>query len=336
MDFKSTPKELLSAVQDILKEASVVRVSDLDSIDRRKYEKLKKDLKAGETIVIDINYGNFTKTKKVTDNHIPIREECDSDLEEKEDPFDQTDKHLKSEEEEEPKSDPSLSEVDVPDEDDVEQEAKRQAHAGDPQLGENFAASQEPNSAVGHRRHIELPKQIDVVDEMVHVGGVKQEGFRLLMQFPGGRSVFFPEANDPSAQSLDELATLVDILPPEAQEYALEAISRAAMRPHMRGIHKGNVALEESNKKKINEAPQDGRLSTPERARLVKGAQEISSGLNKIVDIVSERQELLDSPTFTKIFARKDSPFPSDEDPVDTADSVDKWVRDFVNVVRKL
>jgi hypothetical protein len=309
MDLKSSPKDLIDAVQSIVGEAegrTEVNVSELDSDDKRKYEVVSKSLRSNQIAVIDVQKGTvvpITSSRFDDSKHVKIVEDCSDD-------------HIE-EEEEEPKYDPTVA---------TESSIKTEAH----QISTQHHASQEPYSAVGHRRQMELPKRADVVDETIHVAGEKQDGFRLMFQFPGGRATFFPESSSPAATTLDELAILLDILPEEYHPFAFEAISHASMRPHMKGIHQGNVPLEES--KELNE-----RISSSEKSRLQKGVQEVASGISKIVDIVSTDSAFDTLPTeLWDALEFHGNMFGNGIDPVDVEDDITDWVRKLLPVIKKL
>lgn len=86
-------------------------------------------------------------------------------------------------------------------------------------LGENYA-SKEPNSAVGQRRDIELPKSVDVVRDASRYGN----GYRLLITFPNTRPNFYPPVGEDSALTKEDL---VKACPVEYITHCIDAIDLA-------------------------------------------------------------------------------------------------------------
>lgn len=101
------------------------------------------------------------------------------------------------------------------------------------QISTPYHASEEPNSAVGYRRLPEAPKHADVVAEMTHIGGVKTDGYRMMIQYPCGLAAFFPEMSQAPSPSLEVLNTLCQTLPEDHQDLCTAALLNASYRPHM-------------------------------------------------------------------------------------------------------
>jgi hypothetical protein len=101
------------------------------------------------------------------------------------------------------------------------------------QISTPYHASEEPNSAVGYRRLPEAPKHADVVAEMTHIGGVKTDGYRMMIQYSSGLAAFFPEMSQAPSPSLEVLNTLCQTLPEDHQDLCTAALLNASYKPHM-------------------------------------------------------------------------------------------------------
>lgn len=96
---------------------------------------------------------------------------------------------------------------DADDEDDQnEKQREQKAHGGDPQLGEAYYTSPEPNSAVGQRRESEKIKTAEVIADFDQVGGYS---YRLLVTWPNSRPELIPSAAEVGTTSVDELEAKV-------------------------------------------------------------------------------------------------------------------------------
>jgi len=104
---------------------------------------------------------------------------------------------------------------------------------------EAVAASPEPNSAVGRRLTPELPKNVDIIFDTTHVGGVVTKCIRALLQYPSGKGELFPPIEQPGATSLEELSTLADTLEFEVAKRIHDAIVQVQDVPSERPEHSG-------------------------------------------------------------------------------------------------
>lgn len=231
-DIRSIPRSLLDAVVNIIQE---VKVKNLDPMEKKQYEQLKSKLKKDESAIIDLKSGTVKsiKTKdfnpdfqvKITEDHIPDQPEEEKIFDKAKKPEPEIKKEEAEEDEEE------LDE----ESDEEDKEELEEAH----QISTPWSSSPEPHSAVGHHRLPEFPKHADVVDEMTHIGGVKRDGYRMMLQYPSGHSVFFPSMDEEPAPNLDVLNTLCQILPEDHHDICSLAIVAASHRPHMDPQFKG-------------------------------------------------------------------------------------------------
>lgn len=332
--FKDLPKSLIDAAREIQNRTATIselklnkNYDSLDSTEKSRVRELVPKVKSDEAIVLDLDTQDFKIIKKkefdkglyamIGEKNNPhtkaddiVRKELDKmgkssldDLtsQEKKELFNKVDRKIDAKDEKYEEE-----------EGDVEDEEKRRAHGGDPQLGENRAvsiakkikakglkfpgsseddvitaihkelksegksrtfisnlmndpdfipdvlsalkevyvtenrsASPEPYSAVGHRSTSTI-KHADVIHDHSIIGGVKEEGYRVMYYKPnvteraGGELSIFPSADMPPASSLEQLATMCLTLPVEEQSICAAAIQDAMNLPHQRPNHKGN------------------------------------------------------------------------------------------------
>ena len=104
-------------------------------------------------------------------------------------------------------------------------------------------ASPEPNSAVGFRREEEAAKQVDVLFDADYrdiASGSSSIGYRLMIQYPSGKSEFLPPAGLPPAKEIEDLRILCEILPERTRDLCLTALAHATVRPSDLPQYSGN------------------------------------------------------------------------------------------------
>lgn len=102
-----------------------------------------------------------------------------------------------------------------------------------PVSGSHSVASLEPNSAVGYRRNPEYPKHVSVVcDKIESNSGGYESSYRLLLQYPSGKTAFYPPVTESGMDSLDEL---LDTGIFGADEAVLAAMEKPVNTPQFQG-----------------------------------------------------------------------------------------------------